>query len=257
MASQSGFTVYPAIDLRAGRVVRLMEGDPARQTNYSSDPAATAKRWIDAGASWLHVVNLDGAFGQSSDANDDALGAILEQARRAGTKLQFGGGIRTLAAIESALNLGLSRVIVGTLAIERPDILKQALERWGAERIGVSLDARAGRVQVRGWQSGTPLLATDSACALSRAGLRWLVYTDVARDGLQTGVNLTETFEVAQMSRLNVIASGGVSSMEDIRRSRMAGLAGAIVGRALYEGAIDPADLFADQGRRSPAPASS
>ncbi len=238
------FIVFPAIDLRGGQVVRLKEGDPNRQTSYSADPAGTARRWIEAGAGWLHVVNLDGAFGQPGSANDRALQAILAEARRSGVQIQFGGGLRTLDAIETVLSLGTARAILGTLAIEQPQVLAEALARWGAERIGVSLDARAGRVQIHGWQSDTPVLAKELASSLRDLGLRWLVFTDIARDGLQSGLNLQATLDIARASGLRVIASGGISSLEDIRQARSAGLAGAIVGRALYEGAIDPHRLF-------------
>lgn len=236
--------MFPAIDLRGGEVVRLKEGDPNRQTNYSSDPAGTAGRWIEAGADWLHVVNLDGAFGESGGANLLALRAILGEAARANVQVQFGGGMRSIEAIHAAIDAGVSRAILGTLAVEQPQLLEEALARWGAEKIGVSLDARDGRVQVRGWQSDTPLMAVDAAKGFQRAGLRWLVFTDIARDGLQTGLNLPATLELAQASQLKVIASGGVSRLADVQAAEKAGLAGAIVGRALYEGAIDPADLF-------------
>jgi phosphoribosylformimino-5-aminoimidazole carboxamide ribotide isomerase len=238
------FTVYPAIDLRGGQVVRLKEGDPNRQTHYSTDPAGTARRWIDAGASWLHVVNLDGAFGEAESANQQALRAVVTAARAAGVPVQFGGGMRTLESIEAALNLGVSRVVLGTLAVEQPQILAEALARWGSEQIAVSLDARDGRVQVRGWQNDTPVLAADLAVSLREAGLHWLVFTDIARDGLQTGLNLDATVDLAQRSGLAVIASGGVSRLADVQQARQAGLAGAIVGRALYEGAVDPVELF-------------
>jgi phosphoribosylformimino-5-aminoimidazole carboxamide ribotide isomerase len=238
------FIVFPAIDLRGGEVVRLKEGDPNRQTNYSTDPAGTAQRWITAGASWLHVVNLDGAFGESASANLAALRSILAEAGRAGIPVQFGGGMRGLDSIGAALDAGVSRAILGTVAVEQPRVLEQALTRWGAEMIGVSLDARDGRVQVRGWQSDTPLQASDAARDFQQKGLRWLVFTDIARDGLQTGLNLPATVALAQTSGLRVIASGGVSRLEDVRGAQQAGLAGAIVGRALYEGAINPVDLF-------------
>ena len=244
MKTDLDFIVFPAIDLRKGQVVRLKEGDPNRQTSYSSDPGGTARRWIEAGAGWLHVVNLDGAFGQPGNANDRAFEAILVEARQAGVQVQFGGGLRTLEAIEAVLKLGAARAIVGTLAIEQPQALTEALARWGAERIGVSLDARDGRVQIHGWQSDTPVLASHLAKSLSDLGLRWLVFTDIARDGLQSGLNLQATLEVAQTSGLRVIASGGISSLEDVRQAQSAGLAGAIVGRALYEGAIDPRQIF-------------
>lgn len=242
--NSSTFTVYPAIDLRAGKVVRLKEGNPDRQTTYASDPAAAARRWIENGAAWLHVVNLDGAFDEAGSANLEALETILEEARLAQVPVQFGGGLRSLAAIQAALDLGVARVVLGTLVVEQPEILTAALERWGAGRIAAGLDARDGRVKVRGWQSDTPLLATDLARDLHALGLCWLIFTDIARDGLQTGLNLPATIALAQESGLRVIASGGVSNLEDVRQAKAAGLAGAIVGRALYEGSIEPAELF-------------
>lgn len=244
MPEQQSFIVFPAIDLRAGQVVRLKEGNPERQTNYSTDPGSIARRWMDAGAKWLHVVNLDGAFGQSGSANTGALKAILDETTRMGASVQFGGGLRSLEAIEKVLESGVTRAILGTLVVEQPQLLTAALRRWGADRVGVSLDARGGRIQIRGWQTDTPLQAVDTACRLSREGLRWLVFTDISRDGLQTGLNLQATIDLANASQLNVIASGGVSTLADINQARQAGLAGAIVGRALYEGAIQPTDLF-------------
>lgn len=238
------FTVFPAIDLRAGQVVRLKEGDPNRQTSYSSDPAAAARRWIEAGTRWLHVVNLDGAFGDADSANRPALEAILIEAQRAGIPVQFGGGLRSLESVQAVLDAGASRAVLGTILVEDPGFLAEALYRWGADRIAASLDARDGRVQVRGWQSDTPLLAQELAIKLQSQGLRWLVFTDIARDGLQTGLNLPATISMARNSGLNVIASGGVSRLEDVQAAKGSGLAGAIVGRALYEGAIDPQPLF-------------
>jgi len=238
------FIIFPAIDLRGGQVVRLKEGDPLRQTNYSPDPAQVARRWIEAGARWLHVVNLDGAFDQPDLANRRALEAILQTATQSSVKVQFGGGLRSLEAVSAALQAGVDRVILGTLAVEQPEVLAEALRLYGPERIAASLDAREGKVAVRGWQSATPLSAVDLARSLSEQGLRWLVFTDIARDGLQTGLNMASTVELARASGLNVIASGGVSSLSDVTASRAAGLAGVIVGRALYEGAIDPVLLF-------------
>jgi phosphoribosylformimino-5-aminoimidazole carboxamide ribotide isomerase len=233
------FIVYPAIDLRAGQVVRLKEGDPLRQTVYSADPAAVAARWLLAGAVWLHVVNLDGAFDQPDSANHAALEAILSVAETFGAKVQFGGGLRSLEAVQRALELGVERVVLGTLAVEQPDLLAEALARWGVGRIGASLDARDGLVAVRGWQETTGLPVTQAAAGMREAGLRWLVFTDIARDGLQTGLNLPATVELAAQSGLTVIASGGVSTAQDIHEVRAAGLAGVIVGRALYEGTVD------------------
>jgi phosphoribosylformimino-5-aminoimidazole carboxamide ribotide isomerase len=241
----TNFIVFPAIDLRHGRVVRLKEGDPSRQTEYSPSPANTAAAWLAAKASWLHVVNLDGAFGDPDSANLQALAAILSEASRAGAKVQFGGGLRTPEAVNQALSIGVERAILGTLAVESPGVVKDLVARWGAGRIGVSLDARAGFVQVRGWQANSGIPAVELACTLAQQGLVWLVYTDIARDGLQGGLNLPATHLLAEQSGLQVIASGGVASWEDIRGARQANLAGAIVGKALYEGVFDPQKLFA------------
>lgn len=246
MSQAAAFIPFPAIDLRQGQVVRLKEGDPQRETRYSSDPAETARRWIGAGASWLHVVNLDGAFEQPDLANRRALDAILAAAAPAQVKVQFGGGLRSLEAVEAALGQGVERAILGTLAVEQPEVLAEAVRRWGKERAGASLDTRGGRVQVRGWLDSSALMAVDAALALQARGLEWLVFTDIARDGLQTGLNLPATMELAERTGLKVIASGGVSRIEDVLAARDAGLAGAIIGRALYEGAIDPARLFAN-----------
>ena len=244
MSTQSSFQVFPAIDLRGGQVVRLKEGDPNRQTSYSAEPAAAARRWIDLGARRLHVVNLDGAFDQPDQANKAALAAILAEAKGAAVPVQFGGGLRSAEAVDRALDLGVTRVMIGTLAVEQPQVFVDLLAKWGSDRIGASLDARDGLVQVRGWQSGTPHPAVELARTLAESGLRWLVFTDIARDGLQTGLNLPATAALAQSTGLNVIASGGVSRIEDVREAKAAGLAGCIVGRALYEGSIDPVELF-------------
>jgi phosphoribosylformimino-5-aminoimidazole carboxamide ribotide isomerase len=241
---EQSFTVYPAIDLREGQVVRLAEGDRARQTHYSNDPAAVARRWLSAGASWLHVVNLDGAFDQPDSANRQALQAILKEVRTVGANVQFGGGLRSLDAIAEAFTLGVARVVLGTLAIEQPEIALEALRRWGPGSMALGLDARDGLVRVRGWQEGLPLPAIDVARSYLEHGLQWLIFTDISRDGLQTGLNLSATVELAQATGLQVIASGGVRGLEDITSARQAGLAGVIAGRALYEGTLPVEDLF-------------
>jgi phosphoribosylformimino-5-aminoimidazole carboxamide ribotide isomerase len=240
----SGFTVYPAIDLRAGRVVRLKEGDPARMTSYSDDPAQTAHRWLDAGADWLHVVNLDGAFDENDMANYGALRFILEIAENFNAMVQFGGGIRSLQMIERALNLGISRVVLGTIAVEQPDLVAEALKRFGAEKIAVGIDARDGSVRVRGWQANSGISAANLALQMRTLGLNTIIFTDVNRDGLGSGLNIPATKELVDISRLDVIASGGVNSLNDVIEARSANLAGVIIGRALYEGTIDATDLF-------------
>ena len=235
------FTIYPAIDLRSGKVVRLKEGDPARMTAYSDDPGETARRWLDAGAAWLHVVNLDGAFGESDTANQRALEKILET----GSQIQFGGGMRSLDAIERALRLGVSRVILGTVAIEDPEIIKSAIKKYGDEKIAVGIDARDGMVQVRGWQESAGVSARELALQMRNLGLRTVIFTDVSRDGLGSGLNIAATCDLAEASGLDVIASGGVHTMEDLQAAYEANLAGVIIGRALYEGTIQLKEALA------------
>jgi len=235
------FTIYPAIDLRGGRVVRLKEGDPTRMTSYSDDPAETARRWLEAGARWLHVVNLDGAFGENDAANRLALETILKLDAR----VQFGGGIRSLDAVEHAIELGVSRVVLGTIAIEQPDVVSNALEKFGAEKIEVGIDARAGLVRVRGWRDNSGVSAADLALQMRTLGLRTVIFTDVSRDGLGSGLNIPSTRELAEATGLDVIASGGVHTLEDVKAAKDARLAGCIIGRALYEGTIDLKDALA------------
>ena len=244
MVKASEFTIYPAIDLRQGKVVRLKQGDPQRQTVYGEDPAAAAVRWLEAGARWLHVVNLDGAFGKADAANRRALAEILKVAEGYGAQVQFGGGMRSLADVDQALEMGVGRAVLGTLAAEQPEALEEGLKRFGAQRLAAGVDARDGLVRVRGWAEATNLRAVDLAQKMAELGLRWLIFTDVARDGVGSGLNLDSTLELANSSGLNVIASGGVDSLEDIRGAQEAGLPGVIVGRALYEGKIDPEELF-------------
>jgi phosphoribosylformimino-5-aminoimidazole carboxamide ribotide isomerase len=229
------FTIYPAIDLRGGKVVRLKEGDPARMTSYRDDPLETAQRWMDAGASWLHVVNLDGAFGEADQANRSALESIL----KLGAAVQFGGGLRSLEAIARAIQLGVGRVVLGTIAIEKPDVVEQALKKFGAGKIAVGIDARDGLVRVRGWKENSGILAADLALQMQTLGLRTVIFTDVSRDGLGLGLNIPSTRELADVSGLDVIASGGVHTLQDVLAARDAKLSGVIIGRALYEGTID------------------
>ncbi len=226
--------IYPAIDLRGGKVVRLKEGDPARMTAYSDDPAEMARKWLSMGAAWLHVVNLDGAFGESDDANRSALEAIL----KLGAQVQFGGGMRSLDAVENAIELGVSRVVLGTIAIEQPKVVIAALKKFGPEKIAVGIDARDGLVAVRGWKSDSGILAKDLALQMRTVGLHTVIFTDIRRDGLGSGLNIPSTRELADVSGLDVIASGGVNTIEDVIEAKEAGLAGCIIGRALYEGSI-------------------
>lgn len=233
------FTIYPAIDLRGGKVVRLKEGDPARMTLYSDDPAEVAKRWLAMGARWLHVVNLDGAFGEGDGANQQALLSILKAANEFGADVQFGGGLRSLDSMSQALSLGVSRIVLGTIAVEQPDVVTKALKKFGAEKIAVGIDARDGVVRVRGWQSDGGVSVQDLALQMRMLGLCTIIFTDVSRDGMGHGLNITATRELADVSGMDVIASGGVNTLDDVMMARDAGLSGAIVGRALYEETID------------------
>lgn len=235
--------IYPAIDLRKGQVVRLQLGDPQRQTTFSPDPLAVAQQWIASGARWLHVVNLDGAFDEAGLANWQ----VLPQLTALGIPVQFGGGLRSLKDIARAVNLGVSRVILGTLAIEEPDIVADALRIFGVERIAVGIDARDGQVKTRGWQSDTSSSPVNLGLQMGALGVRTVIYTDISRDGILTGVNIQATRELARGTGLNVIASGGVASLEDVYRmldGTEDGVTGLIIGRALYDGEIDLAEAL-------------
>jgi phosphoribosylformimino-5-aminoimidazole carboxamide ribotide isomerase len=235
--------IYPAIDLRYGQVVRLKYGDPDQQTTYSGDPIETAQRWAEAGAQWLHVVNLDGAFGDDVGAAVNR--SLLQSLTVVGPRIQFGGGLRSLVEIEGALSLGAARVVIGTLAIEQPDVLREAIMRFGSDRVVVGLDARHGRVKTRGWQSDDGSDTITIGRQIRSAGVNLVVHTDIGRDGDLSGVNGAASAELARETGLRVIASGGVSSSEDVLRLRAAaGIEGVIIGRALYTGAIDLKQLF-------------
>jgi phosphoribosylformimino-5-aminoimidazole carboxamide ribotide isomerase len=227
----STFTIFPAIDLRQGRVVRLRQGDPTQETHYGDDPPAVARRWQAAGAAWLHVVNLDGALDESGQANMAALEEILTS----GMAVQFGGGMRELDSLRRALALGVSRVVIGTAAVENPALVEAALEAFGPERIAVGIDAQAGIVRTHGWKEASGVTAVELGQQWADKGVRWVIFTDIARDGASSGVNVAATAELARQTGLSIIASGGVVSLEDVRRVRQAGLAGVIIGRALYE----------------------
>jgi phosphoribosylformimino-5-aminoimidazole carboxamide ribotide isomerase len=232
--------LYPALDLQGGKVVRLRQGDRTRQTVYSDDPASVAERWRAAGAQWLHVINLDGAF---SIANDNE--QVVKQLVRCGLPIQFGGGLRSLDDVQWAFDLGVARVVIGTLAIEQPDIIDAVIEGWGAEALAVGLDARQGKVTTHGWQQVTDVTPADLGRAMAARGARHALYTDVSRDGELSGVNVQATVELARQTGLQVIASGGVSSLSDIVALHESGaVAGAILGTALYEGLVDLAEAI-------------
>jgi phosphoribosylformimino-5-aminoimidazole carboxamide ribotide isomerase len=236
--------IYPAIDLRHGKVVRLKYGDPNQQTTYSDAPIETAWHWAEAGAQWIHVVNLDGAFGDDEDAAVFNR-SLLQSLTAAGPKIQFGGGLRSISDIEAALSCGAARVVIGTLAIEQPDVLREAIERFGSDRVVVGLDAQQGRVKTRGWQIDGGIDTITIGRQIRSAGVNLVVHTDIGRDGDLSGVNGEASIELARETGLQVIASGGVSSIGDVLCLKdQPGIEGVIIGRALYTGAIDLKQLF-------------
>lgn len=237
--SSAAFALYPAIDLRRGRCVRLEKGDAGRETVYGDDPLAVARAFADAGAEWVHVVDLDAAFG---DGSNRAL--IRKLVAATPLKVQTGGGLRSEADLEEVLETGAARAVIGTAAIENPQLVRHAVERWGPERIAVGLDARGRRPAARGWteESGADLF--ELAASLVALGARTIVHTDIERDGMLAGPNLALSAALAEASGAEVIVSGGMSGMADVELAARAaaegrGIAGAIVGKALYEGRID------------------
>jgi phosphoribosylformimino-5-aminoimidazole carboxamide ribotide isomerase len=235
------FTLYPAIDLRQGRCVRLYQGDPNAETVFSDDPVATAQRWVAEGAEWLHVVNLDGAFEQASQ-NPAAVQAI---ARAVPVPIQFGGGLRTLDDLTAAFDWGIARAVIGTAAVRDPALLDAALQRFGPERLAVGIDARDGQVAIRGWQETSELTALDLAERVKAQGVTHLIYTDISRDGTLAGPNIAKTGELAHRTSLRLIASGGIGTLDHLRQLRWLapyGVEGAIIGQALYTGAFRLAD---------------
>lgn len=233
--------LYPAIDLKDGNCVRLLRGEMEAATVFGTDPAAQARAFQDAGAQWLHLVDLNGAFA-GHPVNARAVEAILSAIR---IPVQLGGGIRDMATIQGWLDKGLSRVILGTVAIEDPDLVRQAAATFPG-RIAVGIDARGGRVATRGWAKETEVTATDLAHRFQDAGVAAIIYTDIDRDGAMGGPNIPATEALARAVDIPVIASGGVSSLDDLRAlAATQVIAGAISGRALYDGAIDLAQALA------------
>ena len=230
--------LFPAIDLKDGACVRLMQGDMGRVTVFNTDPGEQARLFAEQGFSWLHIVDLDGAF-QGRPANAAAVDRILAAAP---LKVQLGGGIRDLATIRRWLDKGVSRVILGTAALRRPQLVIDACKEYPG-RIAVGIDARKGFVAVEGWAETSTVRALDLALKFENAGVAAIIYTDIDRDGMMGGVNLESTVDLAFALTTPVIASGGVSRLEDLRdlkKHESEGISGVICGRALYDGRIDP-----------------
>jgi phosphoribosylformimino-5-aminoimidazole carboxamide ribotide isomerase len=233
--------LFPSIDIRSGRVVRLSQGEATRQTVYGDDPVAVAERFVQQGASWIHVVDLDRALGTG-----DNLPAVARIARRVGSRvrLQLGGGFRTLDLVRAGLDLGVARVVIGTAAAVDPSFVASAVSATGSERLVVGIDTREGQVALRGWTETSTQRAEELARRVVADGIDTVIYTDIGRDGMLGGPDLAGAAALLATGA-RVIVSGGVASAEDIRGARASGLAGVIVGRALYEGRLTLSEALA------------
>lgn len=238
------FTIFPAIDLRGGRVVRLKQGRVENETRYGDDPAAIAQDWQAQGAAWLHVVDLDRALGTKESANSAALKNILLVVQ---IPVQFGGGLRDLELMRRAFELGVSRAVIGTAAIEQPNIVADAVREFGAERVVIAMDMRDGIIATRGWLTSSGMDAYEFGKQMHALGARHALVTDIARDGMLQGIDAAQMAHFARKTGLSVIASGGVASLNDIENLLVVaqdGVEGVIVGQALYAGVFTYADAL-------------
>ncbi len=246
-----GLTLYPAIDLKDGACVRLRRGEMDDATVYSTDPGAQARAWQNAGSRWLHVVDLNGAFAGKS-VNLEAVGAILAAAT---VPVQLGGGIRDMAGVARWIDAGVARVILGSAAVKNPALVIEACRAYPG-RVAVGIDARDGMVATEGWAETSTLPAADLAARFADVGVSAIIYTDIGRDGMLSGLNLEQTLDLAARTTIPVIASGGVGSADDLRALKAVatpmsgggGIEGVIVGRALYDGRVDLAAALAILG---------
>lgn len=225
--------IWPAIDLRGGKCVRLVQGDYARETVFGHDPAAMARQWVTEGGRQLHLVDLDGAR-EGHTVNRAAIAAIVQAVD---VPCELGGGIRDEATVRELLSLGLARLVVGTQAIKHPDWFRGMCRQYPG-RLAVGIDARDGRVATEGWQETSDVAATELARSLAGEPLAAIIYTDIAKDGMLSGPNLAAMAEMAAAVTVPVVASGGVTTAEDVRQLARTGVAGCIIGRALYEGTL-------------------
>ncbi|PHV71020.1 1-(5-phosphoribosyl)-5-[(5-phosphoribosylamino)methylideneamino]imidazole-4-carboxamide isomerase [Sporanaerobium hydrogeniformans] len=227
--------LYPAIDLKAGSCVRLFQGDYNQVTVFGNSPVEMAKKWESLGGAYLHIVDLDGAK-EGKGMNDTA---ITEMVKALHIPIELGGGIRTLEDIKAKLDLGVDRVILGSAAVKNKALVKEALEIFGPEKIVIGVDAKGGKVAIEGWLEVTDTTALEFCKELESMGVKTVIYTDIAKDGMMQGPNIEETAKLVEATKLDIIASGGVSSLEDLERLEVIGVHGAIIGKALYIGAID------------------
>lgn len=231
--------VYPAIDIKDGRCVRLLQGRFEDVTIYGDDPVQMASKWVSLGAKWLHIVDLDGARDQSPNNRD----IILDIVKKHSVLVQTGGGIRTMEDIDQMISAGISRAILGTSAVKSPDLVKKALLKY-PDKIAVGIDAKDGMVAIEGWEQVSSYKAIDFAKDIEELGCRVIIYTDIDTDGMLTGPNIKAMKEMIDSVNMEVIASGGVSSLQDLKDLKEIGAAGAITGKAIYTGAIDLAEAL-------------
>ena len=235
--------LIPAIDLKNGRCVRLLQGEAAAETVYSDDPASMARSFEDAGAKRLHLVDLDGAF-KGKGANLVSIRSIL---KNISIPVQLGGGLRNAENIEQMFELGVSSVIVGTMAVKNPDVLEEVIQRFTGEKVILGVDARDRKVSIEGWQEGTEIDDVEFALRWKKFGIQRIVFTDIARDGMLSGPNLEALGDFARRTGLKIVASGGVSSMEDLellKTLEVDGVDQVISGKAIYEGKLDLKEIF-------------
>lgn len=230
--------IFPAIDIRGGQCVRLKQGDFNQETVYSSNPSEMAKKWEEGGAEFIHVVDLDGA----KDGEGKNLSVIEEIVKSVNVPVQLGGGIRTMEYIDKLIKAGVSRVILGTAVIEKEGFAEEAVEKYG-DKIAVSLDAKNGYVATKGWTHTTDIKAIDVAKELEKIGVKTIIYTDIAKDGMLIGPNFDETGALNESVNIDIIASGGVGSVEDVKRLTEMNVYGAIIGKALYDGKVSLKDF--------------
>lgn len=226
--------LYPAIDMKGGKCVRLTQGLFDQAKVYSDTPARMAKLWVSQGASYLHLVDLDGALAGHS-VNESAIREIISQVS---VPIQLGGGIRSAEAVEGLLSLGITRCIIGTRAAREPEFIRELIASFGPERIVVGIDAKDGFVAIEGWEKTSGISARDLCGRMKDMGVKHIVYTDISKDGTLSGPNIAFTESLTRETGLDIIASGGISGMEDLRRLQAAGIRGAIIGKALYENRI-------------------
>lgn len=230
--------IFPAIDIRGGQCVRLKQGDFNQETVYSSNPSEMAKKWEEDGAEFIHVVDLDGA----KDGEGKNLSVIEEIVKSVNVPVQLGGGIRTMEYIDKLIEAGVSRVILGTAVIEKEGFAEMAVEKYG-DKIAVSLDAKNGYVATKGWTHTTDIKAIDVAKKLEKIGVKTIIYTDISKDGMLIGPNFDETGALNESVNIDIIASGGVGSVEDVKRLTEMNVYGAIIGKALYDGKVSLKDF--------------